>query len=247
MAGTLFSFEVDIPGFSRRHVRAYEPSRLASSDRPLLVLFDGQNVFDDAPSFSGGWHAHSAVERLARNVPQPLVVAIEHGHAARISELSPFTFREHQGMLHAFLSWVTSWLLPHLRRHNAVSHDPRKITIGGSSMGGLAALFAGLTEPQHFGGVIAMSPSIWIDHGAMVRFASERSVPHDRRFYLDAGVREGRLVGAVSHLGEILRARGASPLLVRIDKRGGHREADWRRRLPNALRMHFGSSKGLPY
>lgn len=246
MPGTLFSFEVDIPGFAKRHVRAYEPARLGASDRPLLVLFDGQNVFDDAPSFAGGWHAHAAVERLAKNVPVPLVVGIEHGKGQRISELSPFSFRDHRGMLDGFLTWITSWLLPHLRQHNGVSHDPRKITVGGSSMGGLAALYAGLRRPDTFGGVIAMSPSIWIDRGAMIRYVSDHGVPRDRRFYLDAGAREGRLADAVNRLADVMRSRGAAPL-VTIDKKGLHRESDWRRRLPAALRMHFGSSKGLPY
>lgn len=54
----------DVPGLPpRRHVRAYVPTRARASSRPLLFLFDGQNAFDDAPSFAGGWHAHLAVER----------------------------------------------------------------------------------------------------------------------------------------------------------------------------------------
>ena len=72
----------DIPFVdSGRKVRIYLPKRLRETDppRPLVLMFDGQNVFHDEPSFAGGWHAHLAVERIARvKRPAPIVVAIDH-------------------------------------------------------------------------------------------------------------------------------------------------------------------------
>src|SRR5438874_271830 len=84
----------DAPGLvAGRRVRIYEPQgRTAGIPRPVLYLFDGQNVFEDEGSFAGGWHAHLAVDRLVRGKTfiAPIVVAIEHGGPARIDELGPW-------------------------------------------------------------------------------------------------------------------------------------------------------------
>lgn len=240
---------MDVPGFGApRMVRVYVPRRARERDRPLLLLFDGQNVFDDAPSFAGGWHAHAAVERLAKNVSPPVIVGLDHGNERRIAELSPFSFGPHAGRAEAFLGWVTGFLLQHIRHHFSVSHDPRKVVIGGSSMGGLAALYAHLASPHLFGGSIAMSPSFWVGRGAMFDWTRQRHVPRDGRFYLDAGGREppGMMRGAAA-MAELLHQRGAGRLWFRPDPKGGHREADWRRRLLGALRLQFGTSKSRPF
>ena len=84
----------DIPHVAlQRRVRAYLPARRPkrATPRPALFLFDGQNIFDDAGSFAGAWNAHLAVDRYAaRRANPPVVIAIDHGHRARIDELTPF-------------------------------------------------------------------------------------------------------------------------------------------------------------
>ena len=73
-----------------RFVRVYVPEEGARG-APALFMFDGQNVFHDAPSFSGGWHVHESISAIS---PPPVVVAIDHGGDRRIHELSPFRSRE---------------------------------------------------------------------------------------------------------------------------------------------------------
>ena len=229
-------------------VRVYVPKRARERDRPLLVMFDGQNVFHDEPSFAGGWHAHAAVERLAQNVSPPVVVGIDHGNDRRIGELSPFSFGRHEGRAEGFVWWMQSVLLPELRGRFGVTHDRRAITVGGSSLGGLAALYAHLAMPETFGGSIAMSPSFWIGRGAIFDWVRQRGIPGDARFYIDAGGREppAMLKGAQA-MNDLLWERGAKQLYFKNDPRGSHRESDWRRRLPKAIRFHFGSSTHRPY
>ena len=55
---TLGPFRVPwLPG--ERRVRVFVPRPLRAGARlPVLYMFDGQNLFDDGPSFSGGWHLH---------------------------------------------------------------------------------------------------------------------------------------------------------------------------------------------
>lgn len=238
-------FEI-VPGVGpKRHVRVYVPRRARPADRPLLLLFDGQNVFHDAPSFAGGWHAHQEVERLAKSVSPPVIVGVDHGHEHRISELSPFDFGKVKGSLEPLLEWLVSWLLPQLRAAHRLSADRRKVVIGGSSLGGLAALYAALRHPGVFGGALAMSPSVWVAGGAFLHWAPARARAADTRIYLDAGAREGggRMLAMAERAASVLSASGVADLKFRADARGQHREADWRRRLLPALRYHFGKSR----
>lgn len=232
-----------VPGLRPRRVRIYLPRN--PHRRNLLVLFDGQNVFTDQPSFAGGWHAHLAVERLARwGRPAPVVVGVDHGGEERIRELSPFPVDGKEGQLDLLLDWLTGTLLPLLGFELSLAAGPAGTLVGGSSMGGLAAFYAHWSRPESFGGALAMSPSFWLAEGAIFSAVAERPVPPLSRIYLDAGVREdrGRLLPAVDRMAEHLRRRGYGDdrLLVRHDPRGAHSEASWRRRLPAALRFMLG-------
>lgn len=235
-----------VPGLPvDRAVRVYVPRRARAHARPTLVLFDGQNVFDDGPSFAGGWHVHAAVERLARDVAPPVVVAVDHGHEHRIAELSPFEVQGRAGIAHVLVAWLADVLLPELRPRLSLDAAPRRVIVGGSSMGGLAALYALASRPDAFGGALAMSPSLWIAGRAMLGWIGERRLAPGARVYLDAGRREGggALVRDAAAMAEALRTRHGADVLFRDDPKGLHREACWRRRLPGALRFFFGSSR----
>lgn len=240
----------DIPGFSgRRHVRTYVPTRARPTMRPLLFLFDGQNAFDDAPSFAGGLHVHAAVERLARAVSPPVVVAIDHGHAERIRELSPFAIRRgpHATPGHnaAFSRWIVDTLIPELRDALALDPDPRRAVIGGTSMGGLAALITHAEHPEHFGGALAMSPSLWVARRAAFDHLRRTRLAPWSRVYIDAGRRESRGIAErdAGMAAALLRTLDGESVLFRADPKGRHRETDWRRRLPAALRFFYGTSR----
>jgi enterochelin esterase-like enzyme len=246
MVALLGPFEV-IPGVGpARMVRVHVPKRAASSDRPALVLFDGQNVFDDAPSFAGGWRAHELVDRLTRRSNPPVVIGIDHGHSHRLSELSPFPVEGQAPGIEPFLQWVADWLMPRLREGFGLSRDRRKVVVGGSSMGGLAALYALLRRPDVFGGALAMSPSIWVAGRAMNRVLREVSFEPGSRVYLDAGRHEasGRLLDATVELARTIESHPHVDLRFVADPRGHHREASWRRRLPAAVRFHFDLESG---
>jgi predicted alpha/beta superfamily hydrolase len=230
-----------VPGLSPRRVRLYLPQGWRGEPRRALYLFDGQNVFGDEPSFAGGWHAHEAVEKLARTGPAPVVIGIDHGGEERIAELSPFDFRARPGRLDNLLDWLTGELMPALATAYGLMPDPAGTIVGGSSMGGLAALYAHFRHPQLFGGALSMSPSFWIADRAIFDWIAAQPAPAVSRIYLDCGEREGRglLLPLVAAMAEHLARRGygADRLLRRIDSRGAHNERSWRRRLPGALRF----------
>ncbi|CAN5833899.1 hypothetical protein BH11MYX2_BH11MYX2_35930 [soil metagenome] len=223
-------------GLGRRRVRAYVPTH--SSSRTLLLMFDGQNVFGDAGSFAGGWHVHTAVDRVAR-ARAPIVVAIDHGGHDRIAELSPYSDGKRGGKLDVFLAPVID-LVPQLRTRFAAD----EVYVGGSSLGGLASLYAHFLRPDLFAGALAMSPSLWFTRDRFAAFLRSRPAPPRSRIYLDIGTREGNGVmkPLVVQLGRELHRRGwhstgEHRLQVRVDPRGRHNEASWRRRFTGALRF----------
>lgn len=225
-----------------RFVRVFVPDERARG-APALFMFDGQNVFHDAPSFSGGWYAHHAVGALSgAGQRAPVIIAIDHGGPGRIHELSPFRSRDTRGELDGLLRWLRRDLVPLVRRRFSTSGQAEDNVIAGASMGGLAATYALLKHPDLFGAAIAMSPSFWIADGALLKWASSRRLGEAQRLYLDAGGDEGpyTVVEHVEWLAGHLRQHGAGERLqVVIDPEATHTEPAWRARLPGALRHVF--------
>jgi len=236
----------EVPGFKPRYVRVYLPHGYTPERTWMgLYLFDGQNLFGDEGTFSGGWHVHKAVEGLARtHRPVPVVIGIDHGAEERIDELNPFTLEGTPGRLPAFAAWITGTLMPVLGAELHLVEPPFGAVIGGSSMGGLAALWTHFHHPRSFSGAMAMSPSIWIDHQKIFEDLAAQPEPELSRIYLDAGAKENRgmFLPLVASLAHQLTGRGwdRDQLLWRPDARGLHNEASWRRRLPKALRFLYG-------
>lgn len=254
----------DAPNLVSRRVRAYVPRApnqgAEEPQRPLLVLFDGQNVFDDAGSYAGGWYAHHAADRLAALgrvqradgagraiILAPVIVAVDHGGAERVDELGA----PHSEKLAALIGLLVDRVLPAAHEQLPLQHGPAAHYIGGSSMGGLAALYTHFRRPEVFGGALCMSPSFWFAQRGIFDFVAKEPNPYRSRVYLDAGAREGpkksegRLVALVSEMARHLEGRGWGQagdrrLLFRADPRGTHNEAQWRRRLPKALRFLVG-------
>jgi enterochelin esterase-like enzyme len=219
------------PSYRRhpRRVRVFVPTQ-AEPSPPALVLFDGQNVLEDRGSYAGGWHADRTIEALPRTIRRPILVAIDSG-LGRMAEL--------WSELDAFLGFVVREVLPAAEDACRRRFDPDAHGIGGASMGGLASLAAAARHPRLFRKAIAMSPSAWTVPRELGRARYER----DARLYVDVGMRESdRMVReahrAASILEQTLHAPSAQRLF-RPDRRGKHREPDWRRRLPKAMRFAF--------
>jgi predicted alpha/beta superfamily hydrolase len=214
-----------------RRARVFIPAAV-EPEAPLLLLFDGQNVFGDEGSYAGGWYAHRAVDALPRTVRRPVVVGIDNGGIYRNREL--------WSGLDELLGAIASSLLPAIRARWSIGAGP--VVLGGASMGGLAALAGHLRHPRVFGGVLGVSPSFWVGGGALFGEVAG-TIPHGRpRIYIDAGQREkGQMFEQAAQMAALLVRRGypASHVRWRPDRRGTHHERHWRRRLPGALRFLF--------
>lgn len=205
---------------------------------PVAYFFDGQNLFGDAGSFSGGWHLHTALDkRAARGKTVPIVVGIHHGGASRLEELSPWGIaRGATGRGDDLLHWITTELAHMMRNDVRILEGPEHTLLGGSSLGGLMALYGFLRRPDYFGNVLAMSPSLWVKRTTLFQMAEGACVNPHARVYVDCGGREGQVYLLAERMARIIERKGVKNTMWRPDKRGSHNELNWRRRLPKALR-----------
>lgn len=215
-----------------RRVRVVVPHGVEERP-PLLLLLDGQNVLGDHGSHAGGWHAHEAIERLPGTIRRPVLLAVDHGAHHRIREL--------WDDLDPLLAFVLEEVVPRAEACVGRRFDPAGRVIGGASMGGLASLAAIARRPNDFQGALAMSPSAWLVPRSISSELRHARFARGARAYVDVGLGESaRMVHHAAHAAKLLEARlEPGHVMWRPDRRGKHRERDWRRRLPKALRFLF--------
>lgn len=240
-----------------RDVIVYLPPSYAGTYRtyPVLYLQDGQNLFDAATSFAGEWRVDETLEALHEEGIDAIAVGIPNRGAERLDEYSPFVDpRSGGGGADAYLRFLVGVVKPLVEAEFRAARDAAGTILGGSSMGGLLALYGFFEHPDVFGGALAMSPSVGFAGDALVTYLEGVS-RRPGRVYVDAGSLEGypkrfvpgskrrrprdyvlKVRRAVAALEAKGWQRGRDILYVE-DRRGAHNEASWARRLPGALRF----------
>jgi predicted alpha/beta superfamily hydrolase len=221
---------------------------------PVLYLNDGQNLFDPARAFAGNtWRVQEAVSRLVRRsiIPPLIVVGIDHGMARRGLEYLPVEDRRHPSggapLGREYARFVTGEVMPFVEKTYPVARGAANTGFGGSSYGGVAALFTSLMFPGTFGRLLIESPSLYVGNQYLLRRA-RTATRWPGRVYLGVGTSESsradeshETVMNVLRLEAILRRAGLGPkrLAVAVHEGAGHTELAWAQRLPIALEFLF--------
>ena len=237
-----------------RTLRIYLPPDYATANArryPVVYMFDGQNLFDDATSYMGEWGVDESMDKFARDGFSAIVVGIDHGNAQRVHELIPYwnlRFLPNQGV--GFLDDLVNVIKPYVDANYRTLPDRAHTAIMGSSLGGLEADYAVHRYPQVFGRAGVLSPSYWVSDEAFA-IAARAPLLDDTRVYLYIGGREGEeAVPDVRRMAAILRLRpdmtGGVALHVVDDAE--HNERAWRSEFPRAVRWLFppSASSGIP-
>ena len=246
----LHDFRSHALGTTRR-VSIYLPPGYDDSTAryPVLYLQDGQNLFDPARAFVPGqdWGLDEAAEALIRRgeVAPVILVGVDHAGVDRLDEYTPSRdpHRRVGGRLAAYRQMLVEELKPWIDARYRTRADAAATGIGGSSLGGLAALELGMTRPDVFGRVAALSPSLWWHQRRVLDRALDLEGHLAVSIWLDAGTHEGP--GVLHHarmLKNILLRHGwriGRDLHYREIAGGQHSEADWARRAPDVLRALF--------
>ena len=222
---------------TKRDVLVYLPPSYLTTERryPVLYMQDGQNLFDNATSFAGqDWQVDETMERLSGEGYEAIVVGIYHGGERRLNEYNPFPGRINaQG--EQYVAFLSETLKPLIDAYFRTLTEPAATGILGSSMGGLISLYAFFHYPDVFGLCGALSPSLFVGRGAILRYV--RDAPFNPgKIYLDNGSREPSARPMFAILNEKgYRARRDLKYVAEFG--GTHSESAWARRLPGALRF----------
>jgi len=238
---------------AERDVTVYLPPGYDEDARrsyPLLILQDGQNLFDPETSFVRGrtWRvAESADAAVEAGEVEPVVIAgVANGGERRLAEYTPSRdWKMGGGDARKYGEMLIAELLPFLRSHYRLRRGREDNGIGGSSLGGLFSLWMGLEHPEAFGKLAVLSPSVWWNHKYIVSYLNERA-PELRerpRIWLDVGDAEGRrTLGDAELLEARLKANGwrvGADLHFERVAGGKHDEASWAERVRPMLQFLF--------
>ncbi len=229
----------------RRRIAVLLPWNYHQTDRhyPVLYLQDGQNLFEDGAPF-GTWGVDKKLAALAQKGKGDFIlVAIDHGGKERIKEYSPYdSVRWGEGLGQEYARFLAETLKPHIDKNFRTLPDRANTGIGGSSMGGLISVYAGLMFPEVYSKFMIFSPSLWASpmiYSEPMHFAAFDSLT---KIYLYGGNREG--AGMLPNLKRFKESvekssHGKSQVRLETDQNGRHNEARWGEEFPKAAEWLF--------
>lgn len=214
---------------------------------PVMYLQDGQNLFNPHAPY-GDWAIDKSLQTLAeQGMTDIIIIAIDHGNEERIYEYSPYDnplFGHGKGNRYVF--FLINTLVPYVNKHYRVSTSRHDVGIGGSSMGGLISLYAGLMAPATFGKLMVFSPSLWISE-QIFNDADHCNLMDGDALYLYAGGMESQAhIPNIKKLDAIMSPKFNDLTYARykcsIYEQGEHGEYYWAYEFPKAIKwLYFNS------
>jgi predicted alpha/beta superfamily hydrolase len=155
----------------------YHDAQNAQTTYSVLYMFDGTWLFDrcTAPGTQGEWKIDETLtDLIAKHEVEPIIVVGIDSNQHRDSELAPFGNPLFFGQPKAFLGarvpeFLTDEVLPYIAAHYRVKKGREHTGVGGSSLGGVAALTALLKRPDIFGIGLLESTSMQYGNGELLR------------------------------------------------------------------------------
>jgi predicted alpha/beta superfamily hydrolase len=215
---------------------------------PVLYLQDGQNLFDPQTAFGGKhWRvAETADELIAAGAIEPLIIAgVYNAGVRRISEYTPTrSARERKGGKgDRYAEMLVRDLKPMIDHEYRTRKGVANAGIGGSSLGGLVSLQAGMLYPGVFGKLAILSPSIWWDNRAILNLVRAYKSKRRARIWLDAGTAEAEnVISDLRMLRDALVDKGwrmGEDLAYSEIEGAAHNEEAWAARLGDLLRFLY--------
>lgn len=235
-----------------RDVIVYLPPGYDAGDAryPVLYLHDGQNLFDPATAHVEGQHwrlGETADALIAAGLLAPLImVGVANTGTARIHEYTPTRdARLGGGRADHYAHLLVEELKPLIDRSYRTRVGPADTGMAGSSLGGLVSLHIGLSRPDVFGLVAALSPSVWWDRRVILTTVRRARPRPELRLWVDMGTAEGRrALDDARLLKAALVGAGWRPdhdLHYAEYEGGTHSETAWADRAGAMLRWLFGA------
>jgi enterochelin esterase family protein len=217
----------------------------------LVVVFDESAYLTKVPT-------PMILDNLIATSKIPATVAVliaNRSQESRNEELTPNP---------KFADFLAKELIPWIHAHYNVTDDPGKTVVAGSSLGGLAAAYAGYKHPEVFTNVLCQSGSFWWapDHSGAIpdgvitetgwmakQFIASSKLP--LKFYIDAGSFEfdsngtgGGILETSRNMRDVLLAKGYEVHYQQFV--GGHDYLGWRGTFADGLMDLIGTTSNVP-
>ena len=172
-----------------------------------------------------------------------ILVSIDHANSERIREFTFYRTRAGTGRGQYYLDFIRRIVKPLVDKRFRTVSDDAHTGIGGSSLGGLISIYAGLMHPDVFGRMMVFSPSLWISpkiYFDAIRFQP----PVPIKIYAYGGEKESQyMVPNIQRFNKALARQNygenSIDIHLSVDPTGTHQEAHWSREFPKAVEWLF--------
>ncbi len=238
-----FPFQKD----KNRPLHIYLPDDWQESGKryPVLYFFDGHNLFtNEDATYGKSWGFLEFMEGWDKEL---IIVGMEcaHGPGERLSEYLPYAMTgkgamerfgpiEHQG--EETFRWILEEVKPYIDSRFPTIPFRECCAIGGSSMGGLMALYGVTHHNRWFSKGACVSSAIGFCKETLMDDLKELDISPDTRVYLSWGSREAgpETRGNNEEVAALVENHGASSFCF-CQEGGGHCEADWEKLVPQFM------------
>ena len=235
---TILSNTFGIPQLSTtRKIWLYLPPDYATSIKhyPVLYMEDGQNLFDNATSFSGEWQVDETLNTLFNQGNYgAIVVGIDNGGGERLNEYSPWVKPSYGGGNgDEYAAFLANTLKPYIDANYRTRPEPAMNALIGSSMGAVISTYAACEYPNSFRKVGNLSPAYWFALSSMNAYINGLSpaILQNHRMYFVCGTNESSsMVPDVNAVRNNLLGKGLTTAnaFTKFDTYGTHTEGYWK-------------------
>ena len=237
-----------------RTLHIYLPDNYETSDEhyPVMYFFDGHNLFyDEDATYGKSWGLKNFLDYWKKNI---IIVGIECGHDGdeRLSEYLPYPavigyFTRYNVMGNATMEWIINEIKPMIDREYRTYPFRECTAIGGSSMGGIMALYGVIHYNQWISKAACISTAMGFCMPGLMKDLYESYINPDTRIYLSWGTKEAyglkdtlkEDVTSITYknhkkVHDYLWHKEANARMY-CQVGGGHCEADWEKLVPDFM------------
>ncbi len=265
MYGETFGVRVWLPP-------GYRDADNAKREYPTLYMLDGQTLFDECTAFHGEHELRvdETVTKLIGEhaIPPMIVVGVDSTHH-RDYQYSPYASSvtdpaAPEPIGKQLPRFFATEVIPFVSARYRVIDEAAHTGIGGSSLGGAAALYLALRRPDLFGLALLQSPTLLLGNGQFLRDTASLARGPDR-VAIGIGTAEldfpdieqwlapKRLTRADVESGMVKMAQVLASnlkdayinhpkVLLVVEPNANHSSASWARRMPEAIKFLFEDS-----
>ena len=261
--GNIKIHELAMPQFDgqKRNIRVYLPADYDKNTQsyPVLYMFDGKNLYDEATSaFGMEWQVDEALEKLGKEGgKQAIVVGIDAASTgkARYQEYTAWNWTHpSEGAIVAqgdkTADFVVNTVMPFVNSTYRTYTDRAHTGLAGSSMGGYISIYTGVKYADKFSKVASFSTVALDDpmQGQLLRAYVEASKPlADTKVYLDIGDQEKlsyapqpqMLVDGNQKMGAAFTKAAYTGLRCEVIAGGTHDELAWSKRFSSVFQWLY--------